>query len=475
MTVRTNALSELRALSKIIQESIDSIEAAVTAESVEFPSAYTPLTMESEAARMLPEVEKACALIVSATSQLAFAVRSPLQSIVTVALQHQVSAALGVAAAANIAEACREAGPQGAHVRDLAHASHVDPAKLSRILRLLATNHVFVEVSPDVFANNRVSSALDTGKAVWALLQSPGTKHVGTLGIAAAVGHCTDEGMKAASYLQDVMLDPKLGPSTEPNDAALNAAFNTKLSAWEWFESPGNEHRQLRFGITMEGSKQAASLNAIKEGFDWDALESGSIVVDVGGGIGAQSMAITQTFPHLRVIVQDREQTVKDAVSFWEGQMPGVLQSGRVTLQAHDFFTPQPVKDASVFVVRQVLHDWPDKQCLDILRQLRGAATPNTRLIIIDNLMSYACVEEELRNIPGALRDLPPPPLLPNGGHSSTFAYTEDMLMLEMSNGQERTIRQVKELMARSGWKLESVHRSAPSAWSTQKAIGVPV
>ena len=72
--------------------------------------------------------------------------------------------------------------------------------------------------------------------------------------------------MKAASYLQDVLLDPELAHSQEPNDAALNAAFNTKLSTWEWFESAGNEHRQLRFGITMEGSKQAASLNAIREG-----------------------------------------------------------------------------------------------------------------------------------------------------------------------------------------------------------------
>ena len=46
--------------------------------------------------------------------------------------------------------------------------------------------------------------------------------------------------------------------------------------------------------------------------------------------------------------------------------------------------------------------------------------------------------------------------------------------MLGMANGQERTIRQMKELMEQSGWKLVQVHRSAPSAWSTQKAIGVP-
>lgn len=50
-------------------------------------------------------------------------------------------------------------------------------------------------------------------------------------------------------------------------------------------------------------------------GFEWDTLETNALVVDVGGGIGAQSMTIAKKFPHLRIIVQDREQTVKDAVS----------------------------------------------------------------------------------------------------------------------------------------------------------------
>ena len=40
----------------------------------------------------------------------------------------------------------------------------------ARILRLLATNYIFTEVSPDVFANNRLSSVLDTRKSVEELL-----------------------------------------------------------------------------------------------------------------------------------------------------------------------------------------------------------------------------------------------------------------------------------------------------------------
>ena len=40
----------------------------------------------------------------------------------------------------------------------------------ARLLRFMATYHVFREVTPDVFANNRVSSLLDTGKDIDVIL-----------------------------------------------------------------------------------------------------------------------------------------------------------------------------------------------------------------------------------------------------------------------------------------------------------------
>ena len=42
---------------------------------------------------------------------------------------------------------------------------------LARILRILATSHIFTEVVPDIFCDNRVSSALDTGKGTKDLLE----------------------------------------------------------------------------------------------------------------------------------------------------------------------------------------------------------------------------------------------------------------------------------------------------------------
>lgn len=81
------------------------------------------------------------------------------------------------------------------HAKDIAAKNKLHPGKLgtvqfvsssgirvssslcaARALRLLATHHVFLEVSPDVFANNILSSVLDTGKSTEALF----TEYVAT-------------------------------------------------------------------------------------------------------------------------------------------------------------------------------------------------------------------------------------------------------------------------------------------------------
>ena len=82
-----NAIEELKALSKIIQDSIASIESTMKAENLEFPSIHTPVTLESEGPRMLPDVERACGFIVSAATQLTFSVRSPMLTAITVGMQ----------------------------------------------------------------------------------------------------------------------------------------------------------------------------------------------------------------------------------------------------------------------------------------------------------------------------------------------------------------------------------------------------
>lgn len=81
------ALAELKALSQIIQNSISAIEATLESKQMEFPSLHTPLTMESEGVRRVPEIERACSMIVAAATQLVYSARSPMASISTVVLQ----------------------------------------------------------------------------------------------------------------------------------------------------------------------------------------------------------------------------------------------------------------------------------------------------------------------------------------------------------------------------------------------------
>ena len=91
----------------------------------------------------------------------------------------------------------------------------------ARLLRLLATNHIFTEASPDVFANNRLSSALDTGKSVEELLArsvlsllihenelsivSPDSKHIGTSGIPSLIEHTYERLARLSNRFQILM------------------------------------------------------------------------------------------------------------------------------------------------------------------------------------------------------------------------------------------------------------------------------
>lgn len=185
--------------------------------------------------------------------------------------------------------------------------------------------------------------------------------------------------------------------------------------------------------------------------------------MDVGGGVGTQTLVIAQAAPHVKCIVQDRDAVIPDAVEvrlyslhspsllilrsqYFNGNAPDLIKSGQVvlqgwftrrchitpmftiSLQAHDFFTPQPVKNARVYCVRMILHDWPDSTCIQILKHIRAAAGPDTELIIIESLMEYACDDTTVdENVPGMKSRVASEPLLPNSGHANIFPYLCDL------------------------------------------------
>jgi hypothetical protein len=102
------------------------------------------------------------------------------------------------------------------------------------------------------------------------------------------------------------------------------------------------------------------------------------VIVDVGGSLGTLSEALVRRYSGIEhAIVQDLSKTIANA------KVPEDLQNGeRMRFVEYDFFTEQPVKDADVYLFRQILHDWSDSKCVEILKSQIPALKPGARIIL---------------------------------------------------------------------------------------------
>ncbi|EMD39709.1 hypothetical protein CERSUDRAFT_112014 [Gelatoporia subvermispora B] len=452
-------MSVIKELARIINEGVNTIQSKCDASGKPFPSLDEPYTPESDAVRI--QVIADALPIIAAANQLIATLQIPAMSIIVASGYVHVSAAFATIAKANVVEALREAGPQGLHVKEIVEKikKPMDPAKLARMLRICATYHIFREVAPDVFTNNRISSLLDKGKPLKEILAKPLEAFDESPGCAAFVDILIDESFKAAAVTQDHLMDPSTAFSDEPNQLPIQRAMHTNKALFEWYDEPGNELRRRRFNIAMKESVKFEVPGAILQGFDWGALPKGSKVVDVGGGIGGTTMALYDIHKHLRYVIQDREAVIKQAQQVWQTERPEALENDTLALQPHNFFEKQPVKDASVFLLRTVIHDWSDRYARTILTHLRAAAAPYTQLVLVDQVAPLACSEDGISDVPGATAPTAPPPLLPNFGLAGSMVYNLDIQMILLCGGEERTVLKISQLLSSAGWKLQRIAR----------------
>ena len=126
----------------------------------------------------------------------------------------------------------------------------------------------------------------------------------------------------------------------------------------------------------MSIQKRPAAIHTLVEGYPWADLGASATLVDMGGSHGTAALALTAAFPNLTCIVQDLPGVVSGA------PRPPPDLVDRVSFQAHDFFSRQPVHGAAVYFFRYVFHDWPDKYCVRILRALAPAMREGSRIVI---------------------------------------------------------------------------------------------
>ncbi len=136
-------------------------------------------------------------------------------------------------------------------------------------------------------------------------------------------------------------------------------------------------------------------------GYAWERFPEGSLVVDVGGGVGSQSLLLANHHPQLRFVIQDRESVVGDGVEvcalikpltnicydnihlaqYWKKNMPDALESGRVKIQG-----------SSLSLLQYVLLVWADnfwgsrKHTTFLTRNLRGTMKITQRASLSSSL-----------------------------------------------------------------------------------------
>jgi len=140
---------------------------------------------------------------------------------------------------------------------------------------------------------------------------------------------------------------------------------------------------------------------------------------------------------------------------------PQAIQSGKVVFQPNDFFTGQPVKGASIYILSNILHDWPDKEAVQILNHIVAAMAPTSRLLVIEIVTMPAISQSrsppplvDEKDLDGA-----PWPLLKDYGSVNRFAHHQGLEIINLLNGLDRTLGEYIALFDRVELELVRVHR----------------
>ncbi|CBQ67432.1 related to O-methyltransferase [Sporisorium reilianum SRZ2] len=252
------------------------------------------------------------------------------------------------------------------------------PSRVLKVLRPLANSYIFQEASEGLFfVNNRSSLYLSEDCDVKQFVQYTSWIHP-----------------RVVPSIPDAWMKPESKDDWSPANAAFLHAFDEQHKCRDAFELFQKRIPELipRFGVGMQACNRGAVEGVLLD-YAWSELPKGTTCIDIGGGIGALMAALLDQYPNLNGVVQDRPEVVEQAKASFEKNMPDAVASGRVRFEAADFF--QEIKASGpnkVYVMRMIIHDWPDKEALQILQNIKVKMEADSKVIIIDTLLQPAVI-----------------------------------------------------------------------------------
>jgi hypothetical protein len=318
------------------------------------------------------------------------------------AMAFTYSAALRVVAALGVAD--QLAG--GARpVADLAAAVGVDAGPLGRILRLLAGRGIFAEEPDGRFRLAAAGEALRSDAAVPA---------------GSGVLMLTDAMFWSTSY--------ELAATLRRDQVTFADVFG--MSRGEYFAR--HTDKEALFYDGMEQVSDAEN-PLIALGY---AFPASGMVADIGGRYGGLLVEVLRANPGLRGVLLDKPEEVADH----RLDVPGL--AGRWEVAAGDFYAAVPAAD--LYLLKRILHNLSDGDCVRVLRNCRAAARPGGTVLVIDAIEPAAPAAHQSRAM--------------------------DFMMLAAMTGKERTEAELARLLAEAGLRRTRLIPT-PSVMSIVEAV----
>lgn len=154
------------------------------------------------------------------------------------------------------------------------------------------------------------------------------------------------------------------------------------------------------------------------------------LIVDVGGGHGDLLTSILQVHSEAQGILLDLPHAIPGAVE----RIKTLGLGGRCRAVSGNFFEKiAPGGDA--YLLKTILHDWADKDCISLLQNCRKAIKPDGSLIVVERIM--------------------PDRVQPCGLHRSVARM--DLTMMLGFGGHERTQSEYQALLEYAGFTVVKV------------------
>ncbi|KAF5020320.1 hypothetical protein F66182_7696 [Fusarium sp. NRRL 66182] len=254
--------------------------------------------------------------------------------------------------------------------------------------------------------------------------------------------HMLKEAWPAALHLTESVerfSSGKESLSEDPAESGFALANLDKLdkpqSFWDYLnrdvEGKPKGWRTMNFAECMQVAASASAVktdDVLKSAYDWAKLGEAT-VIDIGGSSGHDSVHLAQSFSNLRFVVQD----LAEVQASFDRQVPEDIK-GRVTFEAHNFLSPQETK-GDVYLLKSVLHDWPDKYAAKILRNLLPHLQSGARILLVE-----AIAPPDTAAIPFATL--------------GRMMNAADLHMLQFFNSQERSLQDWTRLLAKVDERL---------------------